>query len=429
MFSIDTFPCLQVSAMNRYRRKHVKPKLSRSGVKVFGAVEGMVQQTQDKRAIHIAVRVKEGASELKKGIDQLQEMETLVFDQITERSKGTDVTVSYLSPDDLKNSSNLVDDVRFYQEDAMKDAIKTHDDLVNPSTFVQESVRDVNPNIKNQATDVPDIGNYAKVCEAVQVLCYVSLPTVQACVENWHQIQLQQMQPCRALAQCLPHRKPTTKSGACQPCIGWGNAVESTCYPHGKGIQWRNVNASLFHKDPVEVSKGFVFIIPHGQPCTTFGDFDVGGILKLMMGFSDYHNGDQDCYNKIEKVLDIRNSLSHKRVEDNMSISDKQLDLYFDTIDDLVTSLETHQPDLRADDIRSQLTQIRLSAVTKEMKDRALMDLSGSLKQALDEWLEENKKGIAEAVWEDDHFKDLKQDVTDIKQDVTDIKTLLANSQ
>ncbi|XP_072041514.1 uncharacterized protein [Amphiura filiformis] len=411
MFSIDTFPCLQVSAMNRYRSNHVKPQLSRSGVKVFGEVEGMVQQTQDKRAIHIAVRVKGGLPQLRKGKDQLREMESLVFDQITERSRGTEVTVSYLSPDDLKNSSNLEDSVRFYTEKTTQEAAKKHVDLVNPATLIPESVFDVNPTIKCQPTDKPDIDNYAKVCEAIQVLCYLGLPTVQACVESWHQIQLQQMQPCRALAQCLPHRKPTAKSGACQPCIDWGKAVESTCYPHGKGIQWRNVNASLFDKDPVEVAKGFVFKMPHGLKFTTFGDFDVGGILKLMMTFSDFHNGDQACYNKIEKVLDIRNSLSHMKVEDNMAISDKQLDQYFDTIDDLVTSLETHQPDLQADNIRSHLTQIRQSAVTREMKDRALMDISGSLKQALDEWLEESKI-----------FKDL-------KQDVTDIKTLLAGSQ
>ncbi|XP_072042720.1 uncharacterized protein [Amphiura filiformis] len=273
--------------------------------------------------------------------------------------------------------------------------------------------------------NVPDIENYAKVCEAVQVLCYLGLPTVQACVENWHQIQLQQMQPCRASAQCLPHRKPTTKSKACQPCIDWGNAVESTCYPLGKGIQWRNVNASLFHKEPVEVAKGFVFVIPHGQPCTTFGDFDVGGILKLMMAFSDYHNGDQTCYNKIEKVLDIRNSLSHKRVEDNMAISDKQLDQYFDTIEDAVTSLETHQPSLKANAIRSHLAQIRHSAVTTDMKNRALGNLSDGLKQALDEWLEKNKKGIAEAVCEelDPRLDKLKQDI------VTDMKNVFAGSQ
>ncbi|XP_072042725.1 uncharacterized protein [Amphiura filiformis] len=427
MFAIDTFPCLQVTAMNRYRRKNVKPKLSRSGVKVFGAVEGMVQRTRDKRAIHIAVRVKEGESELKKGIDQLQEMDNLLFDQIAERSRGTDVTVSYLSPDDLKKSSNLVDDVRFYNEDLIHDAINTRDDLVNPATFVQESVHDVFPNTKERATDVPDIENYAKVCEAVQVLCYTSLPTVQASVKKWHQTHQQLMQPCLGTAQCLPRRKPTPKSGACQPCIRWGNAVKNECYPMGKDVEWRNVNASLFHKDPVEVAKGFVFKIPHGLKFTTFGDFDVGGILKLMMTFTDYHNGDQTCYNKIEQVLDIRNSLSHKRVEDNMAISDKQLDQYFDTIDDLVTSLETHQPSLKGDDIglRSQLTQIRQSAITAGMQDRALGDLSDGLQQALDEWLEKNKKGIAEAVCEelDPRLDELKQEI------VTDMKNLLVGSQ
>ncbi|XP_072048644.1 uncharacterized protein [Amphiura filiformis] len=113
-----------------------------------------------------------------------------------------------------------------------------------------------------ESADVPDIENYVKVCEAIQALCYLSAPAVQECVEKWHrdQIQQQQMQPCLATAKCLPNKKPTKKSGACQPCIDWTNAVEAVCYPPcppGKGVDWRNINATLFHKDPVEVAKGF----------------------------------------------------------------------------------------------------------------------------------------------------------------------------
>ena len=142
-----------------------------------------------------------------------------------------------------------------------------------------------------------------KVCEAIQSLCYLSLPTIQACVEDWHKIKLLTMQACQTPGNCPSYKKPTVKSGACQPCVDWGMAVESECYPPaGKGIQWKNVNATILHKDPVEVAKGFVFIIPPGQGCTQFGDFDIGGILKLMMGFVEYHHGDQVCYDKMQKV-------------------------------------------------------------------------------------------------------------------------------
>ena len=151
-------------------------------------------------------------------------------------------------------------------------------------------------------TAVPDASNYVKVCEAVQVFCIISLPTIQACVEVWHQSHQPKMHACQTPSNCPSYKKPTKKSGACLACIDWGNALESEYYPPGKDIQWRNVDATLLHKDPVEAAKGFVFIIPDKQSCTKFDDLDIGGVLKLMMGFAKYHGGDQTCYDKIQKV-------------------------------------------------------------------------------------------------------------------------------
>ena len=155
-------------------------------------------------------------------------------------------------------------------------------------------------------TAIPDASNYVKVCEAVQVLCHFSLHTIQACVEAWLQSHRLKMQTCRTPSKCPSYKKPIKKSGACQACIDWGKALELECYPPGKDIQWRNVNATLLHKDPVEAAKGFAFIIPDKQSCTEFGDLDIGGILKLMMGFADYHEGDQICHDKIQRVQAIR---------------------------------------------------------------------------------------------------------------------------
>ena len=134
-------------------------------------------------------------------------------------------------------------------------------------------------------------------------MCYISVPTIQDCVENWHQNYQPQMQACKTPSKCPAYRPPSTKSGSCTACIGWRNVLESECYPLGKPIQWRNVNPTLLHKDPVEVAKGFVFISPDAQNCRDFSDFDIGGILKLKMGFADYHGGDQICHDKIKKVL------------------------------------------------------------------------------------------------------------------------------
>ena len=129
------------------------------------------------------------------------------------------------------------------------------------------------------------------------------------------------MQTCRTPSDCPSYKKPTRKSGACQACIDWGNALESECYPPEKDIQWKNVNATLLHKDPVEAAKGFVFIIPDKHNCKEFDDLDVGGTLKLMMGFADYHGGDKICYEKMQKVksvfkffLDVQNVRQLKQV-------------------------------------------------------------------------------------------------------------------
>ena len=141
MFSIDTFPCLQVSSMNRYRQEHVKPKLSRYAVKLYGEVEGMMQLTQDKRAIHIAVRATEG--QVDKGIKQLNDMEVMVFEQIDMRSRGTETKVQYLSPKDLQASKNLEENIWFYSDKAVKTATEKRAPLVHPETFHPESVESV----------------------------------------------------------------------------------------------------------------------------------------------------------------------------------------------------------------------------------------------------------------------------------------------
>ena len=141
MFSIDTFPCLQVSSMNRYRQKHVTPQLSHSAVKVCGKVEGMIQLTKDKRAIHIAVRLSEGQEN--HGIEQLNQMEEMVFEQILQRSRGIQVTVCYLSPRDLQKSDNLEDKVGVYTNETVEEACERGTDLINPLTLMPESAESV----------------------------------------------------------------------------------------------------------------------------------------------------------------------------------------------------------------------------------------------------------------------------------------------
>ena len=57
-------------------------------------------------------------------------------------------------------------------------------------------------------------------------------------------------------------------------------------------------------------------------------------------------------------MLDIRNGLSHMKIKDNMNISDKQLDVYFNDIEECVDAVKAHQQTLKADDIKDCLKQV-----------------------------------------------------------------------
>ena len=145
MFSPDTFPCLQVRCM-KYHRNHdyTQPNLSTSALKAFGKAECMLQLTGDKRAIHIAVRTQKETQ--LDGFAQLQQMREFVADQLAHRSIGTNVTVSYLSPKDLKKSADVVQNVHYYSVDELDKVTKNTQKLellVNPVTNVPDTVDSV----------------------------------------------------------------------------------------------------------------------------------------------------------------------------------------------------------------------------------------------------------------------------------------------
>ena len=56
--------------------------------------------------------------------------------------------------------------------------------------------------------------------------------------------------------------------------------------------------------------------------------------------------------------MDIRNGLSHAKIKDCLYISDKLLDEFFDDIKEYVDAVKTHQPTLKADDIKDTLKQV-----------------------------------------------------------------------
>ena len=120
------------------------PNLSRSALKTFGTAECMLQLTDDKRAIHVAVRTQTETQH--DGFAQLQRMRALVADQLAHRSIGTNVTVSYLSPNDLKKSDDVVQNVHFYSVDELNKATKNTQRpglLENPVTNIPDTVDSV----------------------------------------------------------------------------------------------------------------------------------------------------------------------------------------------------------------------------------------------------------------------------------------------
>ncbi|XP_072019729.1 death-associated protein kinase 1-like isoform X2 [Amphiura filiformis] len=143
MFTDDVFPCLQVQAMKRYHvQDGIQPKLSKSALKVFDEVEGMVQLTDNRRAIHIGVRMT--ASKKHPGIKQLNELKEMVLQQIGNRSRGTKFNVCYLSPIDMKKCSDLETGVQFYRKKAVDEALKKRETLlVHPLKLVSESLESV----------------------------------------------------------------------------------------------------------------------------------------------------------------------------------------------------------------------------------------------------------------------------------------------
>ncbi|XP_072040112.1 uncharacterized protein [Amphiura filiformis] len=141
MFTSDTFPCLQVRAMNQYKHSNVEPKLSHRGLKVCKDVEGMIQLTEDKRAIHIAVRMTEEEKSL--GRLQLDDMTEMAYYECNERSIGTQTTLLYLSPNDLRKGKDLDDDVHYYSEKDLNECIQNNGDLVHPGKMKKESVASV----------------------------------------------------------------------------------------------------------------------------------------------------------------------------------------------------------------------------------------------------------------------------------------------
>ncbi|XP_072048815.1 uncharacterized protein, partial [Amphiura filiformis] len=234
------------------------------------------------------------------------------------------------------------------------------------------------------ATD-PD--SYYRVHKALHLVAHEAIPCVDKCLSTWHANQA--IPSCTG--QCPIGKKPKPQT-SCQNCLAWCQAVEGAFYyqpPQTPQITWSNINPSDLGKAYVEVGKAFVLRLPHKQTkaaaassqYNSMSDFDSASLLMIMARFAGFHYGTKSSYDTIMKVAGIRNELSHMRLQDDMQIDDQKVKKYFQDIEDLVTLLETLQPQhfTVAQVVKTKLTEIRTEPVTARMKDEINFELRRDL--------------------------------------------------
>ena len=167
-----------------------------------------------------------------------------------------------------------------------------------------------------------DSDTYYRCYKALHLVTHEAIPCVDNCLKVWH--ARQKLAPCTT-GNCPQGKKPK-QPGSCQSCIDWGNAVEGILYqpaqsgqqpagpqPPGKTqITWSNVASSKLCQSHVEAAKAFLLRLPKMPPTVPSGavqtysklaDFDSASLLMIMTRFKDFHGGDYDSYQTIQKVI------------------------------------------------------------------------------------------------------------------------------
>ncbi|XP_072018472.1 uncharacterized protein [Amphiura filiformis] len=224
----------------------------------------------------------------------------------------------------------------------------------------------------------PSPVNFIKVLQALQHVCDKAIPSVDKVINNWHSYQKLSITPCSQPHVCSTVKGKPKPNTSCPGCVKWGRAIEGVYCPQPPFITWKNIDSSLLHGRTVEVCSGFALHLPAGHRPTKISDYDTASILKIMMGFGEYHQNNQatphypDPYQTIHKVSQIRNDLSHFPIQNNMDIDGQTLHGYFQDIKHFVLCLEElqHLSQQEGNDIRAQLDKILNSCVflTLEME-------------------------------------------------------------
>ena len=160
--------------------------------------------------------------------------------------------------------------------------------------------------------------NFIRVLRGIYHVCQKAADSLQRCVSSWHlsQTQTNHLNCCTQPSICSKVRRKPKNSTSCTECTEWVQPIEDVFYPQPTppqkpNIVWTNIDSSLLYSSAIEVCNGFALKLPPGKTRPTqIVEYDPASILKIMLGFSEYHNNNtatlnfKDPHTTIQKVRD-----------------------------------------------------------------------------------------------------------------------------
>ena len=140
--------------------------------------------------------------------------------------------------------------------------------------------------------DTSQQDNFIRVLQAILHVCQLAAGSVKKCVSTWHsdQIRNNHLKRCTQPHVCSKVKGKPKNNTSCKECTDSAQAIVDVHYPSSPNIVWKNIDSSLLYDNAIEVCNGFALHLPPGDRPTQIDDYDTASILKIMCGFSEYHN-------------------------------------------------------------------------------------------------------------------------------------------
>ena len=161
----------------------------------------------------------------------------------------------------------------------------------------------------------PD-NNLIRLLQGLQHACQKAAPSLQSAVDKWHsrQKQILKISPCTQPNICCRVTGKPTSETSCAECVKWVTCIETVYYPQPSPpnkphIAWKNIDSSLLYNSTIQVCNGFALNLPSDHKPTQISDYDTASILKIMMGFGEFHHNNQGVPNfrsPHQTILEVR---------------------------------------------------------------------------------------------------------------------------